>query len=55
MVVVGSYPFAINWADENIPAILYNSLGQEIGSALADIIFGDYSPAGRLNIHGINL
>lgn len=51
MVVVGSYPFAINWADENIPAILYTShAGQEIGSALADIIFGDYSPAGRLNM-----
>ncbi|MFU0799674.1 MAG: glycoside hydrolase family 3 protein [Xylanivirga thermophila] len=51
MVVVGSYPFAINWADKNIPAILYTShAGQEIGSALADIIFGDYSPAGRLNM-----
>ena len=51
MVVVGSYPFAINWAVENIPAILYTShAGQEIGTALADIIFGDYSPAGRLNM-----
>lgn len=51
MVVVSSYPFAINWADKNIPAILYTShAGQEIGRALADIIFGDYSPAGRLNM-----
>ena len=40
---------AINWADENVPAILdiwYG--GEECGTALAEVLFGDYSPAGRL-------
>lgn len=49
VVVIGSYPFAINWAEEHAPAIVYSShAGQELGRALADVLFGDYNPAGRL-------
>lgn len=51
VVVVGSYPLEINWIQENIPAVLYLShAGQELGNAVADVLFGDYAPAGRLNM-----
>ena len=51
VVVIGSYPFAINGVEEKIPAVLYLShAGQELGNALADVLFGDYNPAGRLNM-----
>ncbi|QHZ45594.1 glycoside hydrolase family 3 C-terminal domain-containing protein [Bacillus sp. NSP9.1] len=49
LAVISSYPFALNWADRHIPAILYTSHGgQEAGSALSDILFGDKNPGGRL-------
>lgn len=51
VVIVGSYPFAMPWVQENIPAIVYLShAGQELGHALADVLFGDYNPAGRVNM-----
>jgi len=51
VVIIGSYPFAINWENENIPAILYSAHGcQEIGSAIASTLFGEYSPAGKLSM-----
>lgn len=51
LIVISSYPFAINWAKENIPAIIYSShSGEDMGNAIADVLFGDYSPAGRLNM-----
>ncbi len=49
VVLVSSFPYAINWTQQNVPAILHiTHAAQEQGTALADVIFGDYNPAGRL-------
>ena len=49
VVLKSSFPYAINWAQENVPAILHLALNnQEEGRALASVLFGDYNPAGRL-------
>ena len=48
VVLLADFPYAINWTNEHVPAILTMSQNaQEIGTALADVIFGDYNPAGR--------
>ncbi|XID92946.1 glycoside hydrolase family 3 C-terminal domain-containing protein [Paenibacillaceae bacterium WGS1546] len=55
VVIVGSYPFALGDAADRAKAVLYTShAGPELGNAIADVLFGDYAPAGRLNMtwHG---
>ena len=49
VVLKSSFPYAINWTQETVPAILHMALNsQEEGRALASVLFGDYNPAGRL-------
>lgn len=49
MVLLNGSALAFNWEAENIPAIIEAWYpGQAGGTAIADVIFGDYNPAGRL-------
>ncbi|MEU8694085.1 glycoside hydrolase family 3 C-terminal domain-containing protein [Streptomyces sp. NPDC048665] len=49
LVVMSSYPYAVDWADAHLPAVLWTSHGgQETGRALAAVLLGAADPAGRL-------
>lgn len=49
LVLVSSFPYAINWSKDNIPAIVHISQSsQELGNGLSDVLFGKTNPAGRL-------
>ncbi len=51
LVLMNGMPLSLNWANENIPAIVEAWYpGQAGGLAIADVLFGDYNPAGRLPI-----
>ena len=51
LVLLNGSALAINWEADNIPAILEAWYpGQAGGSAIADVLFGDYNPSGRLPI-----
>lgn len=51
LVLLNGSAVSINWGNENIPAIIEAWYpGQAAGSAIADVIFGDYNPAGRLPV-----
>lgn len=48
VALISSFPYTIDWTQEHVPSILHVSqCSQELGNALADVIFGDYNPAGR--------
>lgn len=49
VALITNYPYAVNWMQENVPAILMNATGsQDLGNGLAAAIFGEANPAGRL-------
>jgi len=50
-VLMNGRPLSISWSAEHIPAILETwFLGVQAGNAIADVIFGDYSPGGKLPV-----
>ena len=51
LVLLNGSALAINYAQEHVPSILSAGYpGQEGGNAIADVLFGDYNPAGRLPV-----
>ncbi|MEO8240300.1 MAG: glycoside hydrolase family 3 C-terminal domain-containing protein [Flavobacterium sp.] len=51
LVLINGSALSINWANDNLPAILTAGYpGQQGGNAIADVLFGDYNPAGRLPV-----
>ena len=54
LVLLNGRPLSINWAAEHVPAILEAwEPGSEGGHAVADVLFGDVNPGGKLPVRGL--
>lgn len=51
LMLINGRPLSINWADKHVPAILEAWYpGSQGGKALAEVLFGDYNPGGKLTV-----
>lgn len=49
VVLISGFPYTIDWAEQHVPSIVHMAhSSEEEGKALADVLFGNYNPAGRL-------
>jgi beta-glucosidase len=51
VVMINGRPMSINWISKNVPGILQAWFpGVQTGTAVADVLFGDYNPGGKLTV-----